>query len=653
MAEHIYIKFYGISDFTSRTHLHETEAIIRDWDKYIKDADINSVSELYNIKKYFDAGARLDCWNDEQYNGFLEKCNNIPRIIGKFFSTISDENFDIIHDMIVPTYLEDFWELICVYKVYKRITPDTIEHLLTRNEQVVWRILIHKELSAEFGQIIAEHLKQNKYTPSRLITRYLAQHENGSRQIFFPAEFTQEMRDRILADYVEREDANINDLQLLEQAQSSKEFPLSDKLRLKARKKRKSLQETLLSNGVVITYGAEVTFKSIPDGSFESSFNDGMISCAYSREWIEENRDYPTLLNNFIYLFGYTDSCFRSTFVSPKNEIGIFERLLSVNGNKYYLTGGYFDSIRCLSLLQMAAYNRELERIGIRLEDIFRWFFEEYLKNEFNANGFTYTPPSAGTTITEKCKLLCIAIDGALKQYRLYCEDGVVDRELLEMSSGHIVFSELRSILKNKYAYSASDSMKNEAFFLFSDQSMMNYTEKTQEKYETLPELLLCERVKKDDFMGFQQINLDWLIGRNDISVSEDGYLTVNKRRVFLLKDLYEHEVICPLHYSKGLAEQADLLVSVGDLRYESTLFSKPEQDYLNYILNKAEFSNGLDLRNRYSHDTYAMDEKTQYQDYIELQKIMVLIIIKINEELCLKYQQEISNKSCEAKNEF
>lgn len=619
MAEHIYIKFYGIYDYVSSTHLREAEAIFSDWDKYIKDADINSVSELYNIKKYFDAGASLDCWNDEQYIGFLEKCKDIPRIIGKFFSTISDENFDIIHDMIVPTYLEDFWELICVYKVYKRITPDTIEHLLTRNEQVVWRILIHKELSAEFGQIIAEHLKQNQYTPSRLITRYLAQHENGSRQIFFPAEFTQEMRDRILADYVEREDANINDLQLLEQAQSSKEFPLSDKLRLKARKKRKSLQETLLSNGVVITYGAEVTFKSVPDGSFESSFNDGMISCAYSREWIEENRDYPTLLNNFIYLFGYTDSCFRSTFVSPKNEIGIFERLLSVNGNKYYLTGGYFDSIRCLSLLQMAAYNRELERIGIRLEDIFRWFFEEYLKNEFNANGFTYTPPSAGTTITEKCKLLCIAIDGALKQYRLYCEDGVVDRELLEMSSGHIVFSELRSILKNKYAYSASDSMKNEAFFLFSDQSMMNYTEKTQEKYETLPELLLCERVKKDDFMGFQQINLDWLIGRNDISVSEDGYLTVNKRRVFLLKDLYEHEVICPLHYSKGLAEQADLLVSVGDLRYESTLFSKPEQDYLNYILNKAEFSNGLDLRNRYSHDTYAMDEKTQYQDYIEL----------------------------------
>ena len=64
--------------------------------------------------------------------------------------------------------------------------------------------------------------------------------------------------------------------------------------------------------------------------------------------------------------------------------------------------------------------------------------------------------------------------------------------------------------------------------------------------------------------------------------------------------------------------------------------FSKPEQDYLNYILNKSEFSNGLDLRNKYIHDTCPLDEKIQRQDYMELLKIMVLIMIKINEEFCL-----------------
>ena len=76
--------------------------------------------------------------------------------------------------------------------------------------------------------------------------------------------------------------------------------------------------------------------------------------------------------------------------------------------------------------------------------------------------------------------------------------------------------------------------------------------------------------------------------------------------------------------------------MSAGDIRYENALFSKPEQDYLNYVLNKSEFSNGLDLRNRYSHDTCSLDEKTQRQDYLEPLKIMVFIIIKINEEFCI-----------------
>lgn len=55
----------------------------------------------------------------------------------------------------------------------------------------------------------------------------------------------------------------------------------------------------------------------------------------------------------------------------------------------------------------------------------------------------------------------------------------------------------------------------------------------------------------------------------------------------------------------------------------------------------KKEYSNGLDLRNKYAHDTCPLDEKTQQYDYWELQKIMVLIILKINEELCLKTLQQ------------
>ena len=192
-------------------------------------------------------------------------------------------------------------------------------------------------------------------------------------------------------------------------------------------------------------------------------------------------------------------------------------------------------------------------------------------------------------------------------------------------------------MLNNKYAYAASDNLRAEMYLLFSDQSMMNFTEKTGSTYRTLPQLLLSEQMNRDDFAEYQYRNLDWLIERSSVRQSEDGTLSLNKNRAYVLKDLFINEVICPRCYDHKLQEQVKLLLEAGDLRYENTLFSKTEQDYLNYILNKAEFSNGLDLRNRYSHDTCSLNEKIQEQDYLELQKIMILIIIKINEEFCAK----------------
>ena len=104
--------------------------------------------------------------------------------------------------------------------------------------------------------------------------------------------------------------------------------------------------------------------------------------------------------------------------------------------------------------------------------------------------------------------------------------------------------------------------------------------------------------------------------------------------------DTFSYDMYAALKRAE-IEQQVAALVGTGDLCYGSTLFSKPEQNYLNYILNKKEYSNGLDLRNKYAHDTCPLDEKTQQYDYWELQKIMVLIILKINEELCLKTLQQ------------
>lgn len=70
----------------------------------------------------------------------------------------------------------------------------------------------------------------------------------------------------------------------------------------------------------------------------------------------------------------------------------------------------------------------------------------------------------------------------------------------------------------------------------------------------------------------------------------------------------------------------------------ESSLLSRPEQDYFNYYLNKSSFNNSLDLRNMYVHGTQSNDsdnENVHYTNYITFLKLFVLIIIKINDDLC------------------
>lgn len=79
-------------------------------------------------------------------------------------------------------------------------------------------------------------------------------------------------------------------------------------------------------------------------------------------------------------------------------------------------------------------------------------------------------------------------------------------------------------------------------------------------------------------------------------------------------------------------------------VQFSSSLFSRPEQDYYNYLFNKSEFDNGLDIHNRYTHGTQRVDENQNKRDYFIFLRIRILIIIKINEEFCLMYHK---NKKC------
>jgi len=69
---------------------------------------------------------------------------------------------------------------------------------------------------------------------------------------------------------------------------------------------------------------------------------------------------------------------------------------------------------------------------------------------------------------------------------------------------------------------------------------------------------------------------------------------------------------------------------------FESSLFSKIEQSYFNYFLNKSEFTNGLDLRNSYLHGTQANPDELQKHQYAYFTylKLLILTMLKIDDDL-------------------
>lgn len=634
------IKYYGKNDMSIGWELENSEEKLQGFSSESKVKNVNEAIELFNIAQLLDTGVRLRKWDENIYNGYKAKSSLLMKLCAKFFSEINNDSFMEIEESVCISYLEDFWMLIEKFKVYERIDKDTFKRFMEESNPTLWVILKHKRIVDFFGQELADVLRISEQTPELLAHNFL---EAGEKiRYYFPKELLPSEYEEILKRYVESENPNPNYLHLIMIHNSTKECPISDKLKLAAKKAYHKYWENNQTSGTGIGYGVELSFGDVPDVvSYEKE--GYTIKYTYDIKWLEENLDYPTILNNFKFLFEYFDMFWRCTFVAVKSQMGVFEKYIGMKGKREYIKGTSFNMCNMTSTLQMNAYYNFLQKNNISLELVIKWFFEEYLKEEFGADGFVYNPSKNDASWLDKCKNISSEMDGVLKQYRMYVEDGQIDRELLEMSSEHIVLGTVPSFLKEKYAYAESTDMHNKMHLLFSDQSTIAYTEKTKSTYNSFCLLIMSEEMRRSEFFEYQLPSIDWLIEKNVVYVDNNDVLRLNREYVAILADMYKHDVVCVQYYGKYKPVLTEMKDS-NDIRTERTLFSVPETNYLNYMLNRAEYSNGKDLRNKYIHSTYPMDEDVQMQDYMDLLKIMIIIIGKINEEFLIKCTKSDEN---------
>ena len=234
-------------------------------------------------------------------------------------------------------------------------------------------------------------------------------------------------------------------------------------------------------------------------------------------------------------------------------------------------------------------------------------------------------------------------MEGIVNQFKLFVQDGEVDRELLALTSDPVAYREIPSLLEGKYVYATEhDEISGVLHTLFSDQSGLTYINKTLHDSSAV-RLILRNRISYADFAAHQQRTVDGVIRLGVLENAGTRVQFVEQQQVEVLRRFYDTQGAAYHRLPQQCRDYVDAIEARGWVSRGSTLLTESEASYFNYLLNKAEFSNGPELRNKYLHGSQlpSASEAEHFQTYLTALKLIMSLVIKMNDEFCLFYPEK------------
>ncbi|MCG2420089.1 hypothetical protein K8089_13750 [Aequorivita sp. F47161] len=635
------VHFYSKEDMAGGHQLSKGEHILK---TEIKSnyTDINDVLELHNLKKYFDNELYLRSWTQKETDDFKEKAIEYGKIVGKFFSTINDENVIETYRQTLHGYIHSFWEIVSSHSLFKRISKPNFSKILEDEPHLIHEILTHKGIVNYYDKELKLFLLNYPTSAEILLSVYEAEDEFNKNQKFIPKSLNIADKENIISKYLDSAETNLNYIGLIENVRNRNDFKISEKTRLKAKRLHKKETEKFFADQGGMSYGVSISFpenaSKIKDGRID---DDLVVNYTYSLDFIKNNNHPYLLFQNFKFLFEFIDNQNRINLVSKKSQLGLFEKIMGVNSQNEYKVGSGFSLSEMTSRGQIYGYNKIVNELNTSIENILHFAFTKAFQERYSfADNARFLISTANNSNFEKVKLLAPEFESILKQFKLYVEDGEIDFELLQISSSPTTIKSIPSLNRNKYIYFNNDNqeMVGCSNLFFSDQTLLAFVEPfKEEKYHTFFDLLVNEQVDFNNYEQHQKSQLNYLFDRGFIKTDDEGFIQIiNPARLFILKDLYDNEFASFYRYPLEFQKEAFQMANENIVFFESSLFSKTEQSYFNYFLNKSEFTNGLDLRNSYLHGTQADPEEIQKHEYAYFTylKLVVLTLLKIDDDL-------------------
>lgn len=621
---HNNIKFYSLNDLGNYWNTDRVYQLLKIPQNELT---INDALELYEASKMIPY-LKDEIKHRINYKDTLKLCKQRSF---QGLGYIDDNNISEYYTKIkIQKYRWNFFELIEKKKEYKNLSGKSFDNLEKNSNFSFTYALKCKNIMNLWGKNLYIYLTRNPESIPFLMSKYINP-DTKNKMWYLPQEIDNPASwEELIKKYINYKYASPNYLKNIIETPNFEKFKISDETRYLAQKKYKQgLKATIETSKpkaikTEVMYSNEEKWLTVKNNKLDTKI-------IISKKWITHNLDYPTLFNNFIYLFGLTDIFSRSTLISLKSQETSLEDLFNNWTSRSFRDNRVFDTKFFTQRLLMCAYYALLKQNNILIEQMCDWFFNTYIPDEFNISGFKFNAPNSQSSYLEKCRNIFSEIDNVLKQYDLYSTKGYIDQDFLNFKSTPLDIANVKSLIPNKLVYLTKQEGKAIAELLFSDQPFVSISLKYKSK--NLFDAVTKNAVSITDVENFDMNNLRYLMKLKMVFI-KDNILQLNKKCVSVLRDIYLHGECEPYHFI-NLKPTLDYLKDKNIIRFGQTLLAEPEMDFYYYICNSKKFTNGLDLRNKYIHGNGNLSEKQNEYNFYTVLIILVILIIRINDELC------------------
>lgn len=480
------------------------------------------------------------------------------------------------------------------------IDESLIQKILEEKLLPLYFVLQSKKIVVSLSSFFHSYLLERPYALELFVSEKDIKNERHTKT-YFP-EFSDEEINKWICDYLSQEYCNTNFLHcLLLHKEGYKVFP---KTIIAIEKRSKEIEDSFSNNKFTISNELSVSIVPEQTEIRQVSNSGNSTSFSFSGKWIIDNQDYPTLLNNLIYLFELVDrKQFRinSTY-NPNNDGAIYSSMRTQHKDEY--GSEVFNMLQMTQQCFFSSYVYFLRQTcRINIEDIFSWFCDEYLPKEFGISGMTLRLEPVTNGALSRCRNVFVQIERLLKQYTVFVDNGEFSKELYEATKTSYKFFQYKTIVNDKYyVLSTESNLPYFLFLLFSDQSGLCYLNRDIQA-ENFVVLLANNKLTKKDFPEYDKSKLEKLLSEGAIIELEDGTLTFpSTEYVLLCQDLYSIGFLSRGHLTQKEQLVVKQFLDKGFIESYSALLSPQEADLFSYFLNDEKYSNAMHLRNAYEH---------------------------------------------------